>query len=50
MESVATKMTDSELIAELRRLGTIWFSNRDLLKLEELIRRFNAKFKGPPIK
>jgi hypothetical protein len=28
-----------ELIEALRRAGSIWFNNRDLLLLEELIRR-----------
>lgn len=31
-----------DLIAKLRKAGSVWFRNADLLLLEELIRRFKT--------
>lgn len=35
----AKEISDDDLIASLRKAGSIWFRNTDLLLLEELIRR-----------
>lgn len=32
-------LTLDELVERMRRIGAVWLSNRDLLLLEELIRR-----------
>lgn len=34
--------SNTELIATLRKAGSVWFRNSDLLLLEELIRRWQA--------
>ena len=35
------ELSDDELIIGLRRQAAAWFNNTNLLRLEELIRRFN---------
>ena len=40
-------LTDAELVNALRRCAGIWFKNSDLLLLEELIRRFEARAPKP---
>jgi hypothetical protein len=40
------RLTDEELIEQLRRAAATWFKNSDLLLLEEFIRRFNHKEKS----
>lgn len=48
MVNLNAELSDSDLIERLRRLGATWFSNRDLLILEELIRRFQQAKKEKP--
>lgn len=36
-------LTDADLIAQLRKAGSIWFRNDTLLLLEELIRRYRQE-------
>ena len=44
-------MTDQQLIDRIKHLATQWFSNDEILLLEELFRRnLNAKPSQPPIK
>ena len=44
-------MTDQQLIDTIKHLATQWFSNDEILLLEELFRRnINAKPSQPPIK
>lgn len=51
----ARKLTDLDLIEQLRRAASVWFKNDDLLLLEELIRRYHmreqsAKPNNTPVK
>lgn len=44
----AKDLSLADLIEALRRAGSIWFNNRDLLLLEELIRRAQRNQRHEP--